>query len=370
MKDGVVRKNYEILFAKIACILGLFTFFLSCTKVNNPPPPQPQQTFYRGADLSFLPQIRTDTSGFNTYYNADSIEQDALEIFKDAGCNIVRLRVWHTPTTSYSSLAEVAAFAQQIKAMGMMVWLTVHYSDWWADPAHQTPPAAWAALDVNTLADSVYNYSYRLAALIKPDIFQVGNEINGGFLWPQGAISNTQQFNTLLQAGCAAVRQASPQTKIMLHYAGISGAATFFSGVDTIDYDQIGLSYYPKWHTQSLIELENTLESLGQTFAKEVLLAEVAYPFTLSWNDWTNNIVGDNSALLPAFEASPQGQADYVNYLKTLIENTTNGAGFCYWAPDWVAYRGPQAQDGSPWENQALFNFNNRALPAMQVYHE
>ncbi len=370
MKDAVVSKFREKKITQIACFVCLAVLSLSCHKENQPPLLGPQKTFYQGADLSFLPQIRADTSGYNTFYNADSIEQDALDIFKDAGCNIVRLRVWHTSTSTHSNLTEVAAFAQEIKTKGMMVWLTVHYSDWWADPGHQTPPSVWAGLDVNTLADSVYQYSYRIANLIKPEIFQVGNEINNGFLWPLGHANNPPGFHQLLAAGSRAVRDASPETKIMLQYAGVKNAKQFYSWLDTLDYDQIGLSYYPKWHTLSINELAASVYDLGETFDKEIFWAEIAYPFTLGWNDWTNNIVGGQNDLINDFPATPQGQKELLFMLRDIISNTDQGKGFCYWAPEWVAYRGPQAQDGSPWENQALFNFNNRALPAIAIYND
>jgi arabinogalactan endo-1,4-beta-galactosidase len=370
MKVGVVRKYGIVGLAKIACAFGLFALFVSCAKVNNLPPPAPEPTFYRAADLSFLPQIRADQSGFNTYYNADSAAQDALDIFKDAGCNTVRLRVWHSPSTMHSSLTEVENFANEIKAKGMKVWLTVHYSDWWADPGHQTPPAAWDGLDVNTLADSVYQYSYRVAQRIKPEIFQVGNEINNGFLWPTGHANNPPNFHKLLAAGSRAVRDASPDSKIMLQYAGIENAKLFYSWLDTVDYDQIGLSYYPKWHNKDMNQLAASVYELGDSFDKEILWAELAYPFTLGWNDWTNNIVGGPTDLIEGYPATPQGQHALMMMLRSIISNTNQGSGFCYWAPEWIAYRGPQAQDGSPWENQALFNFNNKALPAMQMYNE
>lgn len=352
-------------------IVLLFYTAISCKKepnaVLNPTGPT---VFYRAADLSFLPQIRADASGFNTFYNTDSIAQDALEIFANAGCNTVRIRLWHSPATARSGLAEVAAFAEEVHAKGMRVWLTVHYSDWWADPGNQNPPNAWKSLDINTLADSVRSYSQRVAARIQPEIFQVGNEINNGFLWPSGHINNPSGFHKLLHAGIKGVRLAAPKTKIMLHYAGLNNAKTFYSWLDTLDFDQIGLSYYPKWHNQNLNAIASMLFDLGDTFDKEILWAELAYPFTLGWNDWTNNMVGDSTEIVSNFPPTPQGQNHYLGFMRSLIENTNKGSGFCYWAPEWIAYRGPQAQDGSPWENQALFNFNNRALPAIQIFNE
>jgi arabinogalactan endo-1,4-beta-galactosidase len=46
------------------------------------------------------------------------------------------------------------------------------------------------------------------------------------------------------------------------------------------------------------------------------------------------------------------------------------GIGFCYWAPDAVAFKGPQATDGSVWENVAVFDFENAVLPVIEVFNE
>jgi arabinogalactan endo-1,4-beta-galactosidase len=98
----------------------------------------------------------------------------------------------------------------------------------------------------------------------------------------------------------------------MLHFAGISGSDWFFSKVATIDYDYIGLSYYPIWHGTNLTNLQNTMTTLGQLYNKKVIIAETAYPFTLNWNDWTNNIIGLPSQILPAFQATETGQRDFL----------------------------------------------------------
>jgi arabinogalactan endo-1,4-beta-galactosidase len=39
--------------------------------------------------------------------------------------------------------------------------------------------------------------------------------------------------------------------------------------------------------------------------------------------------------------------------------------GICWWAPEWVSFRGPVASNGSTWENLTLFDFTNNALPAL-----
>ena len=346
----------------------LLLFGGACTKTVQPTPEPELKLKYRAVDLSVLPEIEADQSGYNTFYNSDSVAQDALTIFKEAGCTTVRLRLWHTPATSHSSLEEVKTFAQRIEGQNLHVWLTIHYSDWWADPGHQSKPAAWENLSEADLADSVYAYTFKVASLLKPEILQVGNEINQGFLWPSGHRNYPAQFHNLLAKGIAATRDASPNTQIMLHFAGIDGALDFFNEVDSLDFDQIGISYYPRWHEQNLTKVGMFFYTLSQQTSKDILIAETAYPFTLGWNDWTNNIVGGPDDLLNGFPATPQGQSDFMKYIRKLMNDTQNARGFCYWAPEWVAYKGPQAQDGSPWENMALFNFNNRALKTLQNF--
>lgn len=364
-----MTKRVKVLASRALVCTLLITFF-SCKPRPDVivEPPLEDRLVYRAADLSALPMIEAASGGHNTFYNTDSIAQDALSIFKENGCNTVRLRIWHTPATAHSSFEEVKSFAQRIRAKGMKIWLTIHYSDGWADPGQQNKPAAWANLSQAELADSVYAYTYKIASALKPEILQVGNEINQGFLWPSGHKNYAAQFHNLLVKGIAASRAASPNTQIMLHYAGLEGALDFFNEVDSLGFDQIGISYYPRWHEQNLTAVQAFFNTLGQQTNKHILIAETAYPFTLGWNDWTNNLVGQPEHLIDGFPASPQGQADFMRYIKWLMLETYNARGFCYWAPEWVAYKGPQATDGSPWENMAMFSFNNRALKSIKNF--
>ena len=139
--------------------------------------------------------------------------------------------------------------------------------------------------------------------------------------------------------------------------------------ISNVDYDIIGLSYYPIWHGKSLIDLKNAMQTLGQTHNKEVVIAETAYPFILSWNDYTNNIVGlDNHLILPDYPASPVGQKAFIKEIKSIMVDLSKGIGFCYWGAELIAWKGNQATDASPWENQALFDFQNQALPVLNEF--
>lgn len=324
-----------------------------------------EDNFIRAADMSYLPLIESE----GTVYKNNNVSENALTTLKNAGCNTIRVRLWKNPINAHSGFNEVKTFAQRIKQAGMKVWLTVHYSDTWADPANQEKPAEWASLNFTNLKTEVANYTTQIMTEINPDIIQIGNETNDGMLWPEGKITtNESQFLQLVSAASSAIRSKSSTTKIMLHYAGTSGSDWFFNKVANVDYDYIGLSYYPIWHGKDLNVVKNTINSLSATHNKKVIIAETAYPFTLDWNDWTNNIMGLESQLITTYPATPAGQKSYLLAIKNLVKETTNAIGFCYWGSEWVAFRGNESTNGSSWENQALWDFNFNALPVMEAF--
>lgn len=329
--------------------------------------PPADDTFIRASDISYLPEMEAVQTKF---YNNGKAE-DMLTTLKNAGCNTVRIRLWKNPVNGRSGLAEVKALAQRSRNAGLRVWLTVHYSDHWADPGVQTTPEEWKSLSFNDLKAAVTTYTEKIIKEINPDIIQIGNEINSGLLWPQGnLISNEQQCIDLLKSASQVVRTKAPNTKIMIHYAGVQSGGTdwFFGKMNSIDYDYIGLSYYPIWHGKDLTEVASTIDALGEKYGKKVLIAETAYPFTLLYNDFTNNIVGSNDQLVPGYPATPAGQKAFVLAVRASVEASTHGQGFAYWGGEWVAFRGKQSAFGSTFENQALYSFDNNALSVMQAF--
>lgn len=354
-------------------LLGSLTFVLSCcskstddTNQGGEVTPPPVLEFVKGADLSFLPFLESKNT---TFYNKEGLATNALDLFKERGMNTVRIRIWHDPSTSASSFEEVKEFSKLVKSKGLFVWLCVHYSDHWADPGQQAKPAAWENLSFEVLKDSVFQYTKKLALEIQPDLIQIGNETNNGFLWPTGKLSeNKTQYLELAKQGINAVREFSSSSKIMLHHAGTQGSDWYFSQTSSLDYDFIGLSYYPWWHGNDLDEWEASLKTIKQKFGKDFIIAETAYPFTLNWNDWTTNIVGSEDQLVAAYSASSLGQKEFLLALKDKIK-LAGGVGFCYWAPDWVAWDGEESTQGSPWENLALFDFNKKETEALEAFY-
>lgn len=115
------------------------------------------------------------------------------------------------------------------------------------------------------------------------------------------------------------------------------------------------------------------MANLSRTYGKEIIIAETSYPFTLDWNDQTNNIVGlENQLILPDFPASEKGQRDFVKSIIKLTHEIPDnkGIGFCYWGAELISWNGPQATNGSSWENQALFSFENRAMSALAEFKQ
>jgi arabinogalactan endo-1,4-beta-galactosidase len=363
-----MKKRYSILAFLIPSL-----FFISCCSKsddanndNGETPAPPEISFYRGADLSFLPMLELSNTVF---YDKEGKEVNALDLMKNRGMNIVRIRLWHTPSGAQSSFEEVKAFGELVKRKGLQTWLTVHYSDFWADPGKQKKPDVWADLSFDLLKDSVFQYTKKIVQEMQPNIIQIGNETNDGFLWPEGKLStNPQQYLELTQQGIFAVREFGSNTKIMLQFAGYEGADWFFNQTSSLDYDLIGLSYYPWWHGESMDALGNTITQLKNIHTKDVLIAETAYPFTLEWNDWTNNIIGSEDQLfLPDYPASKAGQKKFFEDLIQLVK-AAEGSGYCYWAPEWIAFDGEESQNGSSWENACLFDFNSKENPALEIF--
>ena len=350
-------------------VIIIFLSFIACKKEDLDVHFEKSENlpFISAVDISRFPEIAISSPIF---YDLEGNQNDMLTILKDNGVNTIRLKLWVDPSDEHAGFNEVKQFSKTLKANGFQVWLTLHYSDTWADPGHQELPNQWEGINFTKLKDSVYNYTEKIMVELQPDFIQIGNEINTGFLHPFGHISNNfQQFAELLRTAILAVRTISSETDIILHFAGIEDSDWFFDLVKIVDYDIIGLSYYPIWHGKSLNNLKAKMQYLSDAYQKKIIIAETAYPFTLDWNDWTNNIVGtDDQLILPEFPATPEGQRKFVHEIKILTKEVENGIGFSYWGAELIAWKGNKSKNASPWENQALFDFDNKALPVVREF--
>ncbi len=241
-----------------------------------------------GADISWVPQ---EEAAGKKYYYPDGREGDILDILKSQGFNWIRLRLFVDPSAEkgyskdgFCGLESTLAFAKRIKAAGLKFLLDFHYSDTWADPGKQYKPASWARDNGSGLEGRVYSYSKEtiekfIAEGVRPDMVQVGNEINHGMVWPQGKIGDSySSFATMLRCASAGVRAADPTIKIMVHIAcggQNEESVKFFDKIlsQDVKFDVIGQSYYTKWHG-SLDDLRANLTDLAARYGKPVVVVE------------------------------------------------------------------------------------------------
>ncbi|MFD9781695.1 arabinogalactan endo-beta-1,4-galactanase [[Kitasatospora] papulosa] len=331
----------------------------------------------RGGDLSTLPKNEAHGA---TYRNAGGTAGDAMGILRSSGMNYVRLKVWVNPADGYNDKARVLAMAKRAKALGMKTLIDFHYSDAWADPGKQNKPAAWAGHGYAQLRTDVYNHTYDVLNALKAqgttaDMVQIGNEINGGMLWPEGSTGNWSQLAGLITSGANAAKAVSSGTKVALHLAeGGDNAGTrwWFDNavVQKVPFDVIALSYYGYWHG-SLSELQTNLDDAASRYGKPVLVAETAYAHTLADDDGLENNVATASQLVAGYPATPAGQAANLRDVMNVVEAVPNGRGLgaVYWEPAWTAVKGSgwdpvDPASGNAWENQAVFDYDGKLLPA------
>jgi arabinogalactan endo-1,4-beta-galactosidase len=339
-----------------------------------------------GADVSSL--IKSEELG-GEYFEASGRRRprSALEILQNHGLDSIRMRVWVNPADGYHDLAEVAEMARRCDARNLKLLVDLQHSDTWADPGHQSKPAAWASYSPSELAQAVYDHTYAVCNSAKvrgrgPAMIQLGNELNSGMLWPDGHTWDPPNWDNLasfLKAGYAAVKACSPKTKVVLHLAngGDNGAFRWwFDNITSrgVEFDVIAASYYGYWHG-SLGDLQWNLNDISARYGKDVLVAETAYPFTLSGNDAQPNIIGLPEQLVAGYSATPEGQAANFRDVLSIVRAVPNGRGLgaFYWDATWTAVAGngwdpTDPSSGNSWENQALFDFTGRALPAMDQY--
>jgi arabinogalactan endo-1,4-beta-galactosidase len=333
-----------------------------------------------GADISSLNKSE-DMGGI--YRDADGAQGDALQILRRHGLNYARLRVWVDPADGYHGIDEILEMGPRLRSLGIRLLVDLHYSDNWADPGKQFKPAAWSAYDFEQLRQAVYDHTFDVCSRLvaqgtPPDMIQLGNEINAGILWPDGDYNHMDNLAALLRAGYQAVRDCSPSTLVMLHIAegGDNDLARWFFDNMTqreVPFDVIGISYYPFWHG-TLAQLQYNLNDITARYDRDVIVVETAYPFTDQEDDFLPNIA-NRSMMIPGYPFTPEGQRAMLRDVMAVVRAVPNGRGLgvFYWDATWTAVPGngwdsTDPASGNAWENQALFDFQDRLLPAADEF--
>lgn len=332
------------------------------------------------------------------YYNCDK-ENDVIQILKDFNVNAIRLRLWCNPYDENNrpygggtnDLPTTISLAKRAKHKDMQFLLDLHYSDFWADPGTQIKPKAWKNLSGEALQEAVYKYTFETIKELSdngvmPDMVQVGNEITNGFLWPDGKFDNIESMTRLLSKGIKAVKDFNSNIKTVIHLDNGGNNKLYRNWFDKISYgnlefDIIGLSYYPFWHG-TLDELIYNMNDISTRYNKDVMVVETAFPFTTEGVKSKATIFTDEHEKTVPYAANKQGQCKFMLDLMKAIKDVDNnrGIGFFYWEPTWIninqAYWAKDAgmkylnNDNTlsnVWSNLALFDFSGNALPALDV---
>ncbi len=366
--------------------------------------------FIRGMDASAV--LALENSGVK-YYNFDGEEQDVFQTLSEAGVNYIRLRVWNDPYDENGNgygggnndLPTAIELGKRATKYGMKVCIDFHYSDFWADPKRQHAPKAWEGMEIDEKCDALYDYTKdSLTQLfdegVDVEMVQVGNEINNGMAGEYYLPNVTQ----LLKSGTKAVREIADtynkDIQVVIHYTNIESNGEIDSLASNlqnndVDYDIMGLSYYPFWDG-SFDNMQRISRYIQKTYNKKVMIAETSYCYTSEDGDGSGNSLVGTDDIVKGYPATVQSQATMVRDV-CAAANEAGLEGVFYWEGTWIPVE-PATADNSPiwekygsgwassyasdydpddaglyyggcsWDNQAMFDFTGHPLPSLNVF--
>ena len=328
---------------------------------------------YVGGDISMLPKYEEAKVVYKDK-NGNTIS-DVIAFFKQEGLNAMRVRLFVDPSQDNDKavcqdLAYVKALGKRIKDAGLQLMLDFHYSDTWADPGKQWTPNAWKSLTNSQLYDKIYEYTKEcleqmVAAGATPDFIQTGNEISYGMLWgtkaavgnndtnrcyTNSSASNWNRFTTLLKNAGRACREVCPNAMIILHSERTPKPNVLTDFLDrmksaAIDYDIIGLSYYPAYHG-NLNTLETAIKTLeNKNYGKDIMIVETGYSYAWALGNTTYNY--ENT-----YPYTEEGQRLFTADLITTLNKHNSVKGLFWWWPEDNGNKNVT----SGWWNAALYN--------------
>jgi arabinogalactan endo-1,4-beta-galactosidase len=348
--------------------------------------------YFRGVDNALLEKQEDAriSTGLVWWKDTDGIQHDVLQILKNHGVNMVRVRPSSAPPYSNPSqpgctgnacFAETEAkdldLAKRAKNLGMSLELTLLFD---GGTSASVPPA-WANHPLSQLQTDIYSYvkaeimSYRQAGVM-PDLVSIGNEVDTGFLGsigsPTGA--NFAGFASLQVQAMQAVQDAAADTSIgpaipapltCIHITPAWDLTQFFTlaNQNNIPYDAICQSYYPFFHgplndTQAAaanpshqpVE-QDVLVAAANSLGKQIFIIEAGehYEDGFDSND-------------PWYPPSQANQAQFLRDLDAVQKALPNnlGMGIAYWDPAGV---------DTPRVGGGLFNGGTNLADAIYIWN-
>lgn len=349
--------------------------------------------FVKGMDVSMIKELE----GYGAAYYLDGRKGDLFEILSRCGVNMIRIRIWQDPYDEngnpygggMNDLQTTMELAARAVRNGMSYLLDFHYSDFWADPAKQVKPKAWRGLCGEKLETAVYLHTVNTLKAMKnegfvPAMVQVGNEITNGLLWPDGHIDHREEMAALLQAGMKGVREVCPDTMIMLHLDFGTDNSMYRNWFDKIqpfrlDFDVIGMSYYPHWNGSLQLLLDN-MNDVSKRYDKDIIIAETSIGYTTDSLGCSGVVFSEEQEKATGYPATMAGQEAFLKDLYQAVRSVYGGRGIgvFYWEPAWLPipdckwanqngcdYMNDKAETGNAIANQALFDAAGNANSAL-----
>ena len=419
--------------------------------------------FYTGGDMTEVTYIE-DLGG--EYKNTAGDKVDPFEFMASGGVNMARIRLSNNPgkgtgdgtyylPEGYQDEADTLSLAKRAKDAGMAIQYTFNYSDYWSNGERQIIPSEWVkqikadlGYDVkdvkflksmtdaqkkeiqSKLGDIVYAYTLDIMQKLKaqdtvPEYVSLGNEINGGMLFPfantydanmnagrfelvfdenkdeENDVKCAEDWNALaaiLNRGYDAVKEIAPDTQVVIHLANGSNEGVFNWFFDKYiaaggKFDTIGASYYPAWSHNTIETLVTFCNNISAKYDRDIIIMETGYNWTL------NKKNGYGGQLTPTeddpknaegyeekYPFTPAGQLDFLADLFDALKSVDNGrcAGVLYWDPcmihvedpdnpneslsGWAYNESDDKPAGNVVENTTLFDFDGKALPAFEAF--
>lgn len=335
--------------------------------------PSSAEKRYVGGDVSLLPLYEEAGAQYKTH-EGEPIA-DVLAYCRQEGMNAMRVRVFVNPAdysgsdkdpNACQTIESVLPLCRRIKETGLDLILDFMYSDTWADPAKQWTPKQWLGLNDEQLCRKIYDYTKESLETLKnagvvPDFIQTGNEISFGMLWgsettPEkdlkktlmGSNANWDRFGSLLRNAVKACNEVCPEAKIIIHTERVGAVdvqKNFYQQMKrlNVDYDIIGISYYPYFHG-SMSVLEKAVTELETDFPeKSVMVVETGYPYKWAVPGTTEKV---------DYPYTDAGQDRFAKDLVAMLERHDNVDGLFWWWMEYNAF-GTKLEG---WYNAPLFD--------------
>lgn len=441
-KDGKITIGFKGIGGK-----GIFVNDIKVERAKGP------YELLQGGDITMLHYVLDnggdykDEFGNLLYRPSDTRHAKSMAVLKylaSRGFNVVRIRESVNPgrkSTSadgkyylpdgYQDRTDCHELAQEAKEAGLKIQYTLNLSDYWSNGESQIVPKAW-----QENLKSYYSFDEKVDALrlivrdyvtstlselkgkgVVPEYVSVGNETNGGFLYPYAysydiessfasaerpvGKAHPENIALFVNAAYDAIKRVNPDTKVMVHIADNTSDVTKWGSPTTCKwyfdlllkygtkFDVIGLSYYPSWSEATCREFGEFAKQVIDLYGKDIFIMESGYNFTPKRVDGYDGQLSNNAPLYAQYYTfESYGQKAFV----TELLNTCKGVGLStergevvgslYWDPlmihvednngsnvtGWAHFTSTGKADVNVVENTSLFDFDGAALEALEAY--